>query len=51
MIVPKESVYKISERCFRGDGRGMVAGKGGGRQRVYYAIIRIRVEVGLLYVG
>ena len=36
MIVPKESVYKISERCFRGDRPGMVAGKeGGGRQRVY----------------
>ena len=36
MILPKESVYKISERCFRDDGRGMVAGKGGGRQRVYF---------------
>ena len=36
MIVPKESVYKISERCFRDHGRGMVAGKGGGRQRVYF---------------
>lgn len=35
MIVPKESVYMINERCFRGDGRGMVAGKGGGCQRVY----------------
>ena len=33
--VPKDCVYKASERCFMQNGRSIVSGKGGGRQRVY----------------
>ena len=38
MIVPKDHVYKISARWFRENGRCMVAGKGSGRQRVYFCV-------------
>lgn len=34
MVVPKGNLYKISERWFRDNGRVMVAGKGGGGQRI-----------------
>lgn len=34
--VSKEEVYSASERWFAHQGRGMVAGKGGSRQRVYF---------------
>lgn len=35
-IVPKESVYNISEGWFRDDSRGIVAGHGGGSEGIYF---------------